>query len=370
MTSNLPEPNFIDRNPEEVTNAWIQRYEDLTGKTLYPAQIDRFAIDMGAYRENILRVEIQETSKKNLLSYAPLDVLKHIGEPQGVTQLLADYSKTTIKFSVDEALDFDFAIQANTEIESKDGLFIFATTSEVTLKKGELTVSAEAVCETAGSASNNYSIGSINNILTPLDYISKAENITVTSGGADDESAEQLRERIRLAPEKYSNAGSKGAYRYHTLSVHQSITDVTITSPSPGIIYVYPLTSNGNPSEELIKKVQDYLNDDKVRPLTDYVLVKSPEQKTFSIESDILLYSYADIDSVKKTIDAKLTEYKLQLSEKLGKNVVATQIIAILNSIYGVYKVTLKTPDDIEIEEHQWANLLNYDIKIGGYADE
>ena len=52
-------------------------------------------------------------------------------------------------------------------------------------------------------------------------------------------------------------------------SVHQSITDVTITSPSPGIIYVYPLTSNGNPSEELIKKVQDYLNDDKVRPLTD-----------------------------------------------------------------------------------------------------
>ena len=77
MTSNLPEPNFIDRNPEEVTNAWIQRYEDLTGKTLYPAQVDRFAIDMGAYRENILRVEIQETSKKNLLSYAPLDAVSY-----------------------------------------------------------------------------------------------------------------------------------------------------------------------------------------------------------------------------------------------------------------------------------------------------
>lgn len=370
MSANLPEPNFIERNPEEITNAWIQRYEELTGKTLYPAQVDRFAIDLGAYRENILRVEIQETAKKNLLSYAPLDVLKHIGEPHGVSQLLADYAKTTIMFSIDEPLDFDFTIQANTEIESKDGLFIFSTIKEVTLKQGELSVTVEAQCETAGAAANNYAIGAISNILTPIDYISKAENITITSGGADDETAEQLRERIRLAPEKYSNAGSYGAYRYHTLSVHQSITDVAIISPSPGIVNVYPLTLNGNPTEELIKKVQDHLNEEDVRPLTDYVRVKSPENIDFSINAGIILYSYADIDSVKKTIDERFNEYKLQLSEKLGKNVVATQIIAILNSIYGVYKVNLNSPEDIDVQKQQWANLVKYDIVIGGYADE
>ncbi len=370
MTSNLPEPNFIERDPEKITNAWLKRYEELTGKTLYPSQIDRFAIDMGAYRENILRIEIQETAKKNLLSYAPLDALRHIGEPQGVTQLLADYAKTTIKFSLEQPLDFDFIIPKNIEVESKDGLFIFATTSAVTLKKYEYSVTVEAVCETAGTGANNYAIGTINNILTPLDYISKVENITVSSGGADDESADQLRERIRLAPEKYSNAGSKGAYRYHTLSAHQSITDVAILTPSPGIVNVYPLTTTGTPSDELIKKVQEYLSDDKIRPLTDYVQVKAPEEIKFSINAEIILYSYADIESVKKTIDDKLNEYKLQLSEKLGKNVVETQIIAILNTIYGVYKVNLNSPSDIDIEEHQWANLTNYDITIGGYADE
>ena len=30
----LPEPNFIDRNPDEITNAWIKLYEEKSGKTL------------------------------------------------------------------------------------------------------------------------------------------------------------------------------------------------------------------------------------------------------------------------------------------------------------------------------------------------
>ena len=51
----------------------------------------------------------------------------------------------------------------------------------------------------------------------------------ICSGVAGDENADNLRERIRQAPEKFSNAGSRGAYRYHTLSAHQSITDVKLT---------------------------------------------------------------------------------------------------------------------------------------------
>lgn len=58
------------------------------------------------------------------------------------------------------------------------------------------------------------------------------------------------------------------------------------------------------------------------------------------------------------------------LFEKLGKNVIRIQIIAILNSIYGVFKVDLDMKTDIDINEHQWANLKSWGINIGGYADE
>lgn len=367
----LPEPNFIERNPETITNEWIKLYEEKSGKTLQPAQIERLMIDVAAYRETVLRIDIQETAKQNLLSYANIDNLEHIGEPLGVTKLLANSAKTTLKFSVEIPLEFDFRIPKGTEVETKDGLFIFQTTSDVILKAGKISVEVESVCETAGAAGNNYIIGSINNLITPLSYISTVENTTLSSGGADDEDADSLRERIRQAPEKFSNAGSRGAYRYHTLSAHQSITDVAITSPAAGIVAIYLLTKDGNPTEEIIKNVQNYLSDDKIRPLTDCVKVYSSEKVDFEVKAKIYLYKDSDADSVIKTIESKMDEYKVSLSEKLGKDIIQSQIISILNSVYGVFKVVLETPiADIDILEYQWANLTNWNISIGGYANE
>ena len=63
-----------------------------------------------------------------------------------------------------------------------------------------------------------------------------------------------------------------------------------------------------------------------------------------------------------------LTQQKV--AEKLGKNVIQTQIISILNSVYGVFKVELETPSDIDIIESEWANLVDFNIEVGGYADE
>ena len=369
--TNLIEPNFIERDPDKITAEWIKLYEEKSGKTLQPAQIEQLMIDVGAYRETLLRIEIQETAKKNLLSYAPLDVLRHIGEPLGVEQLLADCAVTSIKFSIDEVLDFNLVIPKGTQIETKDGLFTFETIENVILLSGNLDVTVEAICQTAGTKANGYQIGSINNLITPLSYISNAENVTVSSGGADDEDAESLRERIRQAPEKFSNAGSKGAYRYHTFSAHQSIIDAAILSPSPGVVNIYPLTDSGNPSNEIINIVQEHLSDEKVRPLTDYVQVLPPERIDFQINAELTLFLDSDADTVLSVCNSKIEEYKKNLAEKLGKNVIRTQIIAILNSVYGVYKTDLLSPAaDINIAEYQWADLTGFNITVRGYADE
>lgn len=367
----LPEPNFIERDVEKITQEWISLYEKRTGKTLHPAQIERILIDIGVYRENLLRIKIQEIAKSNLLTYAPMEVLEHLAELVGVQKLKAKYSKTVIKFELSEELTSDILIPKNTEVETSDGKYIFSTDKDVILKANNLSVCVDATCTTIGSITNNYAIGEINNLLTPFstDFI-KIENTEVSTGGADDESADSLRERIRLAPESFSNAGSVGAYKFHTLSVHQDIIDVEVLSSNSGIVDIYPLTKDGNPTETIIKSIFNYLSSDKVRPLTDNVIVHQPEQIDFDIVANLTLYLDADLNTVITMVNNKLKEYKKEISSKLGKDIVPSQIITLLNSIYGVYNVELISPQYKTLEKNQWAKLNNIDIHIGGRADD
>jgi phage-related baseplate assembly protein len=208
MTSTLPEPNFISRDVNTITQEWIALYEQKTGKTLQPAQIERILIDVGVYRENLLRIGIQEAAKQNLVNFATYPMLDYLGELVGVYRIAAKASKTTIKFNLAEAQTFNVSIPANTQIESKDGKVIFMTLKDSLIPAGSLSVETEVESETEGIIGNGYLADEIKNLITPLPYIESAENTTVSSGGADIEDDDSLRERIKQAPEKFSNAGS------------------------------------------------------------------------------------------------------------------------------------------------------------------
>lgn len=365
----LPEPNFIDRDISKITQEWISFYEQKTGKILQPAQIERILIDVGVYRESLLRIGIQEAAKQNLVNYATYPMLDYLGELVGVERIDAKYSKTTFKFVLSEALSFDYTIPSDVEIESKDGKVIFKILKSSVIPKNQLYVETEGQAETEGITGNGYLPNEINNLITPLPYIADVFNTTESTDGAEIEEDTPYRERIKQAPEQFSNAGSRGAYRFHTISAHQNIIDVSVISNQPGVVEIYPLTIEGNPSSEIITLVQNYLSDDKVRPLTDLVMVKLPEKIDFQIIANLTLYNSADLESVQTLINEKLEIYKKEIKSKLGRDIVPTQIIAILNSISGVYKVDLASPSLHELNDCQWANCTNYQINIAGYTN-
>lgn len=132
-------PNNFTSNKERP-NAWIALYQERTGKTLQDAQIERILIDIGSYRENLIRIKIQAIAKSNLLNYAPLDILKHIGELVGVPILEAKFSKAKFIFILEVVQDFDIIIPSGTQIESNDGKYIFETLDDAVIKANELSV--------------------------------------------------------------------------------------------------------------------------------------------------------------------------------------------------------------------------------------
>lgn len=60
----IAEPDFIDRDPAQITSEMIAQYEEASGKKLYPAQAERLLIDLFAYRENLVRIAIQRQRSK------------------------------------------------------------------------------------------------------------------------------------------------------------------------------------------------------------------------------------------------------------------------------------------------------------------
>ncbi len=363
----LPEPSFIDRDAITITQEMIQHYELMTGKTLQPAQVERLLIDLIAYREMLLRIGIQEASKQNLVEYAAFPMLDYLGELVGVTRLAAQSATAIMRFILTEAQTFDVLIPEGTQIETKDGKFIFATKEAAMVEAGQISTEIAAAEETGGAEANGYIAGEINGIINPIAYVASAVNVSVSMGGSEQESDDRLRARIKEAPESYSNAGSKGAYRYHAMSAHQDIVDVAVVSLSPGTVNVYPLTSTGNPSDTMLFLVGDAVNAEKVRPLTDLVNVLSPTQVDFTIVANVTLYASADPDSANTLIQTALNSYASSMKSALGKDIIRTQIIARINSVYGVYKTALINPAaDRVLDEYEWANCSNITVNIVG----
>lgn len=366
----LPEPSFITRDPAGITVEMVAAYEAATGRTLQPAQPERLLINLYAYRENLVRIAIQEAAKQTLLAYAAYPMLDYLGELVGVTRLDALPAKTTIRFALGSPQGFDVLVSAGTEVASKDGGVVFATDYNLTIKAGDVSGDMAATATTAGAAGSGYIAGEVAELLQPVAYVGTAANVTTTSAGAEAESDDNYRERIREAPESWTNAGSKGAYRFFARSAHPQIIDVAVTSPSAAVVNVYPLMSYGLPSQEILDLVEAALNDEKVRPLTDQVQAVAPTQVAFTIAGAVTLYDWADTASVLDAIDVALARYQADLQKKLGKDIVLTQIIAAINGVGGVYKTVLTSPlVDTVLSDDNWANCIGVEITVAGYAN-
>ncbi|EQZ13618.1 hypothetical protein G970_00798 [Escherichia coli UMEA 3341-1] len=364
----LTEPDFIELDADKITAEMIAKYEADTGKTLYPAQAERLLIDLWAYREMLVRVAVQEAAKLNLVAFSREPMIDYLGELVGVYRLPAQPATTTLQFSVDEALAIDVLIPAGTRVSASDSV-IFATDTDVVLKAGLQLVNAPATCTEPGTSGNGWQPAQVSQLLDEIDNIDLlVTNLTASTGGSEQEDNDRLRERIRLAPESFTNAGSRGAYRFHAMGAHPSIVDVAVLSPVPGTVELYPLLSTGLPDSSILTLVESFCSDEKVRPLTDTVRAKTPVQVDYTIEARITIYRDQDAMSVKDNANSAIQNWVASRAATLGRDIVPSQIISAL-SVSGVYQVELVTPALRVVAENEWANCTAITLNVTGVSD-
>ena len=371
----LNDVNFTDTDAKKIEQQIIDDYQRIAKTVLYPGDPVRLFLTTLAYRiaheRNIYNIAAQQT----LLRYATGDNLDHIGAMLATYRRNESFAGCVVEFSINQPLEFDVVVPGGTRVTS-DGTAIFETLAEIKILAGELSASVNVQCLLAGKLFNNIEIGQIDKFIDPIAYITSIKNITKTEGGADVEHDDAYRERIALAPENFSVAGPKLAYRYHALSAHQNIIDVSVERTSPGIVRVSVLLTDGTiPAVDSteIASVKKILNDDEIRPLTDTVDVEPAVavNQNYSITWYLSDTNLSQQSIVAKNIERAVAEYEFWQSTKLGRDINPDELIHKCKSagakrieISGIQYLVLKNNEVCVFEKNP------HRINFGGTESE
>ena len=361
----------IDIAPEELEKEVIQTIETLMGKSLYPGSAERLFANSFVAELTRLIALYNYTYRQNLLAYSTGENLDRLAEFYGIERLQPRPAITTLKFSIDQPLSFNVVIPKGTRATADSKVF-FETTQETVIPAGQTSVEVQAVCTQAGSIGNGYAIGQINKLVDPVPYITKVENTSMSMYGTNEEDDDRFRERIRLSIERFSNAGSKEAYIYHTKTAHQDIEDVSVFSPQPGQVKVVFLLKDGQiPDPQIIQLIEKHLSDERIRPLTDQVTVQAPQVVNYGITLTYYIHrkDEALAPQIQTRVQEAVQDFINWTKTKIGRDVLPEELISRVKEA-GAYRVLLTAPTYTQIAQDQVAQPQNIQVSYGGLVDD
>lgn len=370
---NIPDVSFIDDlDITDIQNQMVkdfeEKYEEITGESITLSKSDPYRIILNACSMQQIQALkfLDEMGKQNLLKYAETAFLDQIGAVRGIKRLEGNAAVTTLRFLLYEVRSSATAIQEGTRVNA--GNFYFATEEYAEIPAGELYVDVLATCTEIGEGANGLMPGEVNALVDSVPWIDSVSNITETSGGADEEDDDNFSDRIYLAPASYSVAGPEDAYKYFVKEANADVADVSVTSPSGGVVDIRFILKGGElPACDLIEEVKEYVSAKDKRPLTDNVKVAAPNTVEYGIVAKYWIpeTKKSIATSVQKKIDDAINEYIVWQNSKIGRDINPSELIfKMINA--GAKRVEVQSPAYQDIGDTEIAQLSSMSVEYGG----
>lgn len=370
------EVKIVDDDLAQTLAATIADYEQRAGKVLQPAHIERLLINTFAYREHLLRQQVNEAYRQQHPRFATGLMLDLCGDDVSTPRLQAQPALTTLRFTVVLSGLEQIAVPKGTRVNA--GQTSFVTTEAALLTAAQSSAEVAAECTETGIVGNGWSVGQINSLaerLHPTIDVA-VSNTTVSAGGVEIEGDEAYRERVLLAPESFSVAGPVGAYQYWARQASPAVVDVHVANdtdgggqPIGGRVAVTVLAKDGLPNAELIGKIQAALSAEKRRPLCDTVVVKAPTAVDYTLDAELTLFTGTDARTAKAAAEQAWAVYEAARRSRLGLDIVPLDIQTALK-VAGVYNVVLHNLPLTVVKPDQWARCTSTTIRIAAQTAE
>lgn len=377
------EYKFVSTNSAGIEAELTAKYEELTGRTLLPADPDKLFISWVTGIIVQERILINYAANQNIPSRAVGDNLDALGETiYNVFRPQAKPAVCTMRFSISAPQNTAISIPIGTKVTDSSGVLQWHTTVDAVINIGDTYADVPIICEISGSVGNGYAPGQISTLIDVdnILFFSECKNIETSNSGAEAATDSEYYELMRAGLEAFSTAGPKGAYEYHAKAVSTDIADVCAINPKdkPGYVDIFAIMKDGTIADDGTKKaILEACSDDKVRPLTDIVEVIDPEVVDFDV--DLVFYAERSSDvsmsTIEKSISAAVDEYADWQCKKIGRDINPSRLMWLLRDS-GAKRVDIKSPvftalrDGSDRLVPQVARLREIKITSGGYEDE
>lgn len=374
----LPDVSFIENDSldammQRLVSNYEKRYKEVTGVTVSLGAADPNRVQLYAIALELYQIEqyVDRAGKQDLLKYSYGEFLDNLGGNRGVSRNQPAAAKTTLRFTLSEVRDYAIGIPAGTRATNGDGVY-FMTTAYQEIAAGSEYTDVDAICTADGIKGNDFLPGQINILVDPLPYVQSVANTTKTEGGAVMESDESLAERIYLAPSGYSTAGPDDAYVYWAKTYNANIGSVKPTSPVAGEAVIYILLRNGTiPGVEILQGLEEYLANEKIRPMTDLVSVKAPDVVNFTVELTYYI-NQSDLASavtIQQEVEKAIADYISWQTTEIGRDINPDELTQRIKAA-GAKRVEIAAPAFTVIGDEAVPQCTAKTVTYGGLEDD
>lgn len=243
--------------------------------------------------------------------------------------------------SIIEALDYETILQAMiADLQSRDPSYTEILESDPGVKILEVAAARELILRQRINDALKATLLRFA-ISNDLDNLAAFYGVTRLTNETDEALRARTIERIMGS----STAGGRSWYRFQALTASPLIADVNVDSPGPGQVRVSVLSKEGDGTAdaELLELVDNVVQSDSVRVITDTVTTVSAVIQSVNVEADIWLLPDTPIavfNSLETNLRAAFTA-----EAGLGWDVTLSWLIAQLQRP-GVQRVRLNFPTD------------------------
>lgn len=377
---NLPEISILNDEGitlESIQNKMIadyeQRYEELTGKaiSLYPADEDRIKLMVVAGMYYQLCVIMDENYKMNFLPNMYGDRLKNWAANFGFVEDGVKRATVVLRFFASKVQEFAVGIPQGTRATAGDGIF-FATDEYVEILPGEEYVDVSATCTQDGRLGNEYQKGKIETLADPVNWIRGVSNVSVSDGGRDAYTDDELKGLVLNFPSTYSTAGPEEGYIQIVKGYSSRIVSARRVEAGDAIVKMCIMCENGEvPDEEYCAQVLQYVKALKCTPDTDKVEIVAPEVVEYELRATYYIpESKKEIaEAISKSVEEAAESFARFTQENIGYDV-NTDILTVYAGAAGARRIVIEAPEYTVIKENQIAKCRLIDMKYGGLEEE